>query len=191
MVPVTARRAVHSTSLSSTAFQASHLLNGSDMPHSANTRPRPRRTARRQAGIATAAAALSLLGAFAVPAEAADAVEHYGNAATGSCLDDSFAYGLRGFGCNSQDFQNWRVHVWNDGTRQFRNIATGRCLYDDGVTLDTRSCNSSKQQSWWVWQRGGGAISLENQATGECLDDSQFGLRTIGCQAGNPHQNWR
>ncbi|MCX5264691.1 RICIN domain-containing protein [Streptomyces sp. NBC_00199] len=187
---MTARRAVHSTPLSNSAFQAFHLLNGSDMPHSANTRSRPRLTARGQAGIATAAATLSVLGAFAAPAQAADAVEHYGNAATGSCLDDSAA-GLRGFSCNGSNYQNWRVHVWNDGTRQFRNVATGRCLYDDGVTLATRSCNSSTQQSWWVWQRGGGAISLENQATSECLDDSEFGLRTIGCDPGNRHQNWR
>ncbi|MFG2132796.1 ricin-type beta-trefoil lectin domain protein [Streptomyces sp. NPDC048751] len=128
-----------------------------------------------------------------VAAGAADAVEHYGNTATGGCLDDSFAYGFRGFGCNSLDFQNWRVHVWQeDGTRQFRNLATDRCIFGgvaEGAHPDTRSCNSSREQSWWVHARGD-RVSFENQATGLCLDDSEYGLRMLRCTY-NSNQTWR
>ena len=114
--------------------------------------------------------------------------------ATGGCLDDSFAYGFRGFGCNSSsDFQNWTVRVWQeDGTRQFRNVSTGRCIYGGvgaGAHPDTRSCDSSQQQSWWVHKRGD-QVSFENQATGLCLDDSAYGLRMLACSY-NRNQTWR
>jgi hypothetical protein len=119
---------------------------------------------------------------------ATDAVETYGNMATGSCLDDS-QYGLRGYACNGGVYQKWNVHKWADDTRQFRNLATNECLYDDGVTLDTRACNSSKQQSWFVFHNGD-KLTFQSQATGECLDDSQYGLRTIRCNGG-VNQAWR
>jgi ricin-type beta-trefoil lectin protein len=123
----------------------------------------------------------------------AEAVEHYGNMATGGCLDDSFPYGFRGFGCNSSDFQNWSVRVWQeDGTRQFRNVSTGRCIYGGvgaGAHPDARSCDSSEQQSWWVHKRGD-QVSFENQATGLCLDDSEYGLRMLACSY-NRNQTWR
>lgn len=119
---------------------------------------------------------------------AADAVETYGNMATGSCLDDS-EYGLRGYACNGGVYQKWSVHKWADNTRQFRNVATNECLYDDGVTLDTRACNSTRQQSWFVFVKGD-KLTFQSQATGECLDDSRFGLRTIQCN-GATNQTWR
>ncbi|MFD5465119.1 RICIN domain-containing protein [Kitasatospora sp. NPDC127059] len=126
-------------------------------------------------------------------AAALAAVEHFGNMATGGCLDDSFAYGFRGFGCNNSDFQNWNVRIWQeDGTRQFRNIATNRCIYGGvgaGVHPDTRACDSSKEQSWWVHARGD-QVSFENQANGLCLDDSEYGLRMMPCTY-NRYQTWR
>lgn len=128
----------------------------------------------------------------ASPVSAA-AGEHYGNMATGGCLDDSFAYGFRGFGCNSGDFQSWTVRVWQeDGTRRLRNVSTGRCIYGGvgaGSRPDTRSCDSSQQQSWWVYKRGD-QVSFENQATGLCLDDSEYGLRMLACSH-NRNQTWR
>ncbi|MFE9413276.1 ricin-type beta-trefoil lectin domain protein [Streptomyces sp. NPDC006704] len=121
------------------------------------------------------------------------AVEHFGNMATGGCLDDSFPYGFRGFGCNSSDFQNWNVRIWQeDGTRQFRNVSTGRCMYGGvgaGSHPYTTACDSSKQQSWWVYARGD-QVSFENQATGLCLDDSEYGLRMMACTH-NRNQTWR
>ncbi|WP_410644360.1 RICIN domain-containing protein [Amycolatopsis sp. lyj-346] len=45
-----------------------------------------------------------------------------------ACLDDSRDFGARTFQCNRRNYQNWNVHVWGDGTRQLRNIDTGRCL---------------------------------------------------------------
>ncbi|WP_435195179.1 RICIN domain-containing protein [Streptomyces sp. NRRL F-5630] len=132
-------------------------------------------------------------GSRAVPAGTVSAaVEHYGNMATGGCLDDS-EYGFRGFQCNNSDYQNWSVRVWQeDGTRQFRNVFTGRCMYGGvgaGAKPETRACDSSKQQSWWVHARGD-QVSFENQATGLCLDDSEYGLRMMACTY-NRNQTWR
>ncbi|MGW3266151.1 RICIN domain-containing protein [Streptomyces sp. NPDC001056] len=170
--------------------------------------PSGRRTWRRTAVVLAAVASLStaLAGAAGAAARqpegtrvttvatgAADAVEHFGNMATGGCLDDSFAYGFRGFDCNGLDFQNWNVHIWQgDGTRQFRNIATGRCWYGgvpEGAHPYTTDCDSSKEQSWWVYPRGD-RVSFENQATGLCLDDSEYGLRMLKCTQ-NRNQTWR
>ncbi|MDJ1645432.1 RICIN domain-containing protein [Streptomyces pakalii] len=117
-------------------------------------------------------------------------IQTFANMATGSCLDDSYEFGLRGFGCNGGPWQQWRVRVWSeDATRQLENVATKECLYDDGVTLDTRRCDSSRQQSWFA-HKNGDRVVFENQATGECLDDSEYGLRTIVCSH-NTHQKWR
>ena len=146
-------------------------------------------------GVTGVAEARSPDGGRTAPASPAStqAVEHYGNMATGGCLDDSFPYGFRGFGCNSSDFQNWSIRVWQeDGTRQFRNVSTGRCIYGGvgaGAHPDTRSCDSSQQQSWWVYKRGD-QVSFENQATGLCLDDSEYGLRMLACTY-NRNQTWR
>lgn len=121
---------------------------------------------------------------------AQDAVQTFANNYTGSCLDDSDAFGLRTIPCNGTSFQKWNVHVWNDATRELKNLATGRCLDDNGIDLRTVACNSMTYQSWFVEGRGWGKIALRNQFTNKCLDDSVYGLRTIGCQDGNTHQNW-
>ncbi|MFB6814590.1 ricin-type beta-trefoil lectin domain protein [Streptomyces sp. NPDC056347] len=144
-------------------------------------------------GVASAGAP-SPAGNRAAPASPVSpaAVEHYGNMATGGCLDDSAA-GFRGFQCNNSDYQNWSIRVWQeDGTRQFRNVFTGRCMYGGvgaGSHPSTQSCDSSQQQSWWVYKRGD-QVSFENQATGLCLDDSQYGLRMLACTY-NRNQTWR
>jgi hypothetical protein len=144
--------------------------------------------------LATAASlGLGWAGTAGAATPAADPVEHFGNMATGGCLDDSLAYGFRGFDCNGLDFQNWSVHIWQeDGTRQLRNVATGRCIWGastEGARPDTRACDSSQAQSWWVYARGD-QVSFENQATGLCLDDSGAGLRMLAC-TDNRNQTWR
>ncbi|MGW7352998.1 RICIN domain-containing protein [Streptomyces sp. NPDC054784] len=69
---------------------------------------------------------------------------------SGKCLDDSAAYGLRMFDCNSETFQSWYVKRWNDGTIELRNQATGKCLdHSAAYGLRTFSCNSSRFQSWF------------------------------------------
>ncbi|WP_055603968.1 RICIN domain-containing protein [Streptomyces aureus] len=138
---------------------------------------------------AATAAALRTTGAPAGALRAVDVIQTFANMATGSCLDDSRQYGLRGYGCNGGVHQKWNVHVWGDGTRQLRNLATNDCLFDDGFTLDTRACNSSREQSWFA-HKSGDRVTFQSQATGECLDDSQYGLRTIPCYY-NRHQTWR
>ncbi|MCB8900989.1 MULTISPECIES: RICIN domain-containing protein [unclassified Streptomyces] len=132
---------------------------------------------------------LQTTGATAGALRAADVVQTFANMATGSCLDDSQQYGLRGYACNGGVYQKWNVHVWGDGTRQLRNLATNECLFDDGFTLDTRGCNSSREQSWFA-HKSGDRVTFQSQATGECLDDSQYGLRTIQCYY-NRNQTWR
>ncbi|MFJ8295066.1 RICIN domain-containing protein [Streptomyces sp. NPDC094447] len=135
------------------------------------------------------AGALGATGSSAGVPGATDVVQTFANMATGSCLDDSHQFGLRGYGCNGGVYQKWNVHVWGDATRQLRNLATNECLFDDGYTLDTRACNSSREQSWFA-HKSGDRVTFESQATGECLDDSQFGLRTIPCSY-NRNQTWR
>ncbi len=120
-----------------------------------------------------------------------DVVNIFQNRATSACIDESFAYGVRGYGCNDSNFQKWNVHIYNDATRQFRNLATGRCL-DDSLQygLRTFGCNNSEFQSWDVETIGHNLISLSNQATGRCLDDSnEYGLRTYACHTSN-YQAW-
>ncbi|MFJ4869744.1 hypothetical protein [Streptomyces sp. NPDC088757] len=79
---------------------------------------------------------------------AADVVQTFGNAATGSCLDDSRQYGLRGYGCNGGVHQQWNVHGWNDGTRRFRSMATGECPDDSRYGLRTVRCDGSRNRTW-------------------------------------------
>ncbi|MEV5572324.1 ricin-type beta-trefoil lectin domain protein [Spirillospora sp. NPDC052269] len=148
----------------------------------------------------TVSASLLIGGALAGPAAAGappkptlkDAVQHFGNMATGGCLDDSFAYGFRGFSCNGMAFQNWNVHIWGDGTRELKNLATGRCIWGGGAELSrpsTGNCDASKGQSWWTYSRGD-QVSFQNQATGLCMDDSEYGLRMLKCNY-NRYQTWR
>ncbi len=71
------------------------------------------------------------------------------NVATERCLDDS-VYGLRAFPCNGGVWQVWSPHRWNDGTWQFQNQATGRCLTTDhNGFLTTNTCSSSEWESWY------------------------------------------
>ncbi|GAA2734598.1 hypothetical protein [Streptomyces nogalater] len=62
---------------------------------------------RRWAVVAATAAIAAL--SVSTPAQARADVFHFDgqNNATRRCMDDSFAYGLRAFGCNRQDFQQW------------------------------------------------------------------------------------
>ncbi|MFF4761081.1 RICIN domain-containing protein [Streptomyces sp. NPDC001292] len=71
------------------------------------------------------------------------------NQATGRCLDDSDAYGLRSYFCNASTFQSWKIRRWNDGTRELKSQATGRCVDDsDAYGLRAYPCNATPFQSW-------------------------------------------
>lgn len=120
-----------------------------------------------------------------------DAVETFQNENTLRCMDDSTTYGLRAFSCNGLSYQEFNVHVWNDGTRELQNINTGRCV-DDSTTYGLRAypCNSSTYQSWWILHFSDGSIGFQNQNTGRCIDDSaSYGLRAFGCNSLN-YQRW-
>lgn len=118
------------------------------------------------------------------------AAYHYGNMATGSCLDDS-NYGVRGFGCNGTNFQLWTATAYTDGSVRMRSVATGKCLFDDGRTLTTLPCDWSRQQRWTVQKPDIDKYIFRSVATNECLDDSAWGLRTMPCTGDNRHQLWR
>jgi hypothetical protein len=109
------------------------------------------------------------------------------NVATGGCLDDSLAYGVRAFSCNGTTFQQWvQVDAGSFGfnNRFFRNVATGRCLDDSVAGLRTLSCNSLDYQVWIP------NADIRNRHTGNCLDDSSIGLRMIPCNGLN-FQQWQ
>jgi hypothetical protein len=68
------------------------------------------------------------------------------NQATGRCLDDSNAYGLRAYPCNGGVYQ--RLQFISNHDALFMR-ATGRCV-DDSFSYGLRSypCNSSQYQVW-------------------------------------------
>ncbi|WP_328929601.1 RICIN domain-containing protein [Streptomyces sp. NBC_00190] len=140
------------------------------------------------------AAATTTAGA-AVPAGALDSVQTFRNGATSVCLDDSDA-GVRTYTCLGNDHQKWNVHRWADGTRELRNLKTGRCLTDfPRGSVSVHPCDKDKDESWIVHRYPDGAVELKNQATGLCLDDSfEHHLRTFPCgthSARSPFQTWR
>lgn len=125
-----------------------------------------------------------------------DVVNTFQNAATGSCLDDNNnpGGGLHAQGCNGGVWQRWNVHIWNDGTRELKNVATGRCLdyYAPANLLRTLGCNKTTYQSWIVHGLNGGRIAFENQnARNTCLDDSfQAALRGYNPCNWGANQAW-
>ncbi|WP_101256608.1 RICIN domain-containing protein [Streptomyces barkulensis] len=121
---------------------------------------------------------------------AADVINTLKNQGTGRCLDDSNSYGLRTYACNGSDYQKWRVRVWDDGTRRFQNVLTGRCLSYSGAGLKTYSCNTSKYQSWWIKRWNDGTIRLRNQWSGKCLQDSFFGGLSVATCSTSKYQSW-
>jgi archaellin len=149
-----------------------------------------KRSARRRiVGIGSAVlAALAISSAGVGTARASDTPPTiFKNVATGGCVDDSFAYGIRAFSCNGTTYQQW-VQVDASGNfgfnnRFLRNVATGRCLDDSAAGLRTLNCNYLDYQDWIP------NSDIRNRRTGNCLDDSAIGLRMIPCNGLN-YQKW-
>jgi hypothetical protein len=122
----------------------------------------------------------------------ADVINTFQNVRTKRCMDDSHL-GFRTVGCHFGDHQRWIVRVWvEDGTRQLRNVKTGRCIGDnpnDGG-FRTFGCDSSRVQSWFI-KRYGDGIHFQNQNTGRCIDDTdEGGFRTFECNE-TTAQRWK
>jgi hypothetical protein len=115
------------------------------------------------------------------------------NVHTRLCLDDSFASGLRTFGCNGTDWQQW--DVTQDGLYSYMsNVHTGRCVdYSDTYGLRPFDCNFTVYQAWFGGSStfGGGQGYLESVShRGLCLDDSSTQhLRPFACN-GQDYQQW-
>ncbi|QKW17685.1 actinohivin [Kitasatospora sp. NA04385] len=165
---------------------------------------RPERSAR---VLAAAVAAAALLGAWAAPAAAhaadtrqvrssasvpkalSSTVYAYTlrNMATNRCVDDSFDYGLRAFGCNGLNFQRLNFYdQGNDSTSKMwvlQDQSTGRCL-DDSLAYGLRSasCNGLNYQNWRMQYWSDSSRTFINVNTGRCMDDSSaYGLRAYPC----------
>lgn len=121
----------------------------------------------------------------------ASTVRTFQNMSTKACMDDSSEFGLRGYACNGLDFQRWRIRNSDGTAQQIQNVDTGKCLYDDGVVLDTRPCDSSLPRSWVVLTNGGAPDTVRSRATGKCLHDGEYGLQTLPCKPEDIHQQWR
>ena len=131
---------------------------------------------------AGALAVTSGVAAHATPGVQADTVENYTNEDSGLRIEDTFAEGVRSSGRPLSNNQRWNVHVWNDGTVQLRNVATGRCLshmgdltYATGYACFAGSDQRSVQQSWYVTHWSDGTIRFKNQNSNQCLDGFSFG----------------
>ena len=103
------------------------------------------------------------------------------NQATGRCVDDSFGYGLRAFGCNGQNYQTFALTGQSDGNWVLTNYNTGRCVDDSfGYGLRAFGCNGQNYQRWqWIaWSDG--TSTFVNENTGRAIDDSfGYGLRSF------------
>ncbi|MGI5167176.1 RICIN domain-containing protein [Spirillospora sp. CA-253888] len=111
------------------------------------------------------------------------------NRFTQACLDDSRAYGLRGFPCNGLDFQRWNTVERQWGMWTVENVATGHCLDDSNeYGLRAITCNGYPHQMWTLQDRGG-YLELWNRQTRRCLDDSPVGVRSFSCN-GQDYQRW-
>jgi hypothetical protein len=115
------------------------------------------------------------------------------NVATGRCMDDSLAYGLRANNCNNLDYQRFFI-TSNDGggTWVLQNVHTGSCL-DDSAAYGLRGyyCNNLDYQQFFLTTHDNGySWVLQNVHTGSCVDDSfAYGLRGYYCNNLN-YQRW-
>jgi hypothetical protein len=135
-----------------------------------------------------AGGALSAASSGAV-APAADPIQTFQNQNTGRCIDDTDSGGFRTFSCNGTRPQQWRVHVFLDGTRRLQNVNTGRCMFDSNGGFFTTSCDASTNESWFIDHPASGQIAFRNQQTGRCIDDTdQGGFRTFSCNSTRPQQ---
>jgi hypothetical protein len=116
-----------------------------------------------------------------------DVINTFRNQASGLCLDGGNSNLL--FTCNGTAWQQWNVHVWADGTRELRNVATGQCLDSVSMGVFTSPCDTSTDQSWYVLFWSDGTISLKNQYHGRCLEDNAGYAITSNCNA-SPAQSW-
>lgn len=100
------------------------------------------------------------------------------NYATGRCIDDSAAFGLRTFPCNGMTYQKWNLH-WIRGLEYtLQNVATGRCIdWSENRGLRAFPCNGLDYQEWLM---GSGDDIWSNRSGQTNLDDSYaFGLRVL------------
>jgi hypothetical protein len=152
-------------------------------------------------GALTVAAGTSL----ATSAKAADQSWVFYNVATGRCLDDSQAYGLRTFSCNGASqvngYQAFYKPLSTLTSFQFQNVNTKLCVDDSASGLRHFSCNLQSflagYQGWeFTYANDGNDVDLQikNVATNLCLDDSlQYGLRAFSCNQAsfdNGYQDW-
>lgn len=124
----------------------------------------------------------------------ADSVQVFHNGQSGFCLDDSDDgnhFGLRVFPCNGTSYQQWNVHVWEDDTRQLKNVATQRCIGGvqdrSNAQLTLGPCTSSEEMSWRIGYVPDGGIRFIPQAAGNfCLADyggNYAGGHYVGAEA--------
>lgn len=154
--------------------------------------------------LAIAACAAFAMPALSVPAAQAaapgtgdigiyDTINTFKNLNTGRCLDSIAIDWHQTYTCLYDAPQQWRVHVWADGTRRLESVSRPNYCLDDSAGGGLRvysPCNDLTYQSWWIDRNSDGSITFRNQATGNCLDDSDaFGLRTFTCYW-NSFQSW-
>jgi hypothetical protein len=150
----------------------------------------PKNLAARGAGAivaVTAMAALTLAGSGTANASVPGGVTMR-NVNTGRCIDDSFGYGLRSYGCNGLSYQQW---IFQGPTLVLKNANTLRCMDDSsGYGLRSYGCNGLDYQQWVEYTGPNGSYIYKNKHTGRCIDDSSgYGLRSFGCN-GLTYQDW-
>ncbi|MFJ4835274.1 RICIN domain-containing protein [Streptomyces sp. NPDC088747] len=150
------------------------------------------RTLRRMGAVAAFCLIASTTVGTASAAPQADPIQTFRNRANDGCLDYNRADGVRSYPCNGGPWQQWRVHVWADNTRQLQNVATGDCLSYNilgGDTIVGGACDASTLASWYVLRYSNG-IAFQNQYDGDCLSTSSGYMHLSGCTVNDPAQAW-
>jgi hypothetical protein len=112
---------------------------------------------------------------------------------SGECLDSNNAGEVYLLPCNGGAFQQWKVKENKDGTRVFRDVATGRCLENrqrgQTTPLFTAVCDGNKFQNWFFITEPG-LVSLQNDTTRLCMWNAPRPVNTVRCKAGEDDLWW-
>lgn len=112
------------------------------------------------------------------------------NIAENKCLDSNASGSLYTNPCQSgNQYQEWTVIDMGDGTRAFKDVATGLCLDGNSSTLYTLTCNFGGYQRWAPTWTGTGWI-LKSQGSGLVLDCNASGTPYPNAQNGGNYQRW-
>ncbi|MDQ1656055.1 MAG: hypothetical protein QOD41_1138 [Cryptosporangiaceae bacterium] len=115
------------------------------------------------------------------------------NKVSRECLDSNPAGEVYMLPCNGGQFQLWNIKDNKDGTRAFKDTATGRCLENrergDSTPVFTGACDGNKFQKWYFITEPS-LVSLQNDTTRLCLWDAPRPASSVRCEGSRDELWW-